>query len=104
MDRSSERSIPLEMEVRQMIRKIMKWLSLTAAVLFVAAQFIGPRKTNPPVNQTRTMQAHVQMTPQVAAIFDRACQDCHSHETRWPWYSQIAPVSWFVIDQVNHGR
>ena len=39
-----------------------------------------------------------------ALILDRACRDCHSNETRWPWYSNVAPVSWFVIDHVNHGR
>ena len=44
------------------------------------------------------------MTPQVAAILDRSCRDCHSSNTRWPWYSNIAPVSWLVIDDVNHGR
>jgi hypothetical protein len=44
------------------------------------------------------------MPAHVAQVFDRACRDCHSNETRWPWYSHVAPVSWFVIDHVNHGR
>lgn len=35
---------------------------------------------------------------------DRSCNDCHSNQTRWPWYSNIAPVSWFVINHVNVGR
>ena len=34
----------------------------------------------------------------------RACKDCHSNETRWPWYANVAPVSWFVINHVNEGR
>jgi len=46
----------------------------------------------------------VTVDPQVAGILDRACADCHSNKTRWPWYSHVAPVSWFVIDHVNHGR
>lgn len=33
-----------------------------------------------------------------------ACYDCHSYETKWPWYSRIAPVSWLVTSDVNHGR
>ena len=37
-------------------------------------------------------------------MFRRACNDCHSNQTVWPWYSHVAPVSWFVIDHVNHGR
>ena len=37
-------------------------------------------------------------------VLDRACRDCHSNDTRWPWYSHVAPISWFVIDHVDHGR
>jgi len=44
------------------------------------------------------------MSPQVAAILDRSCQDCHSNKTRWPWYSHVAPVSWLVADDVKNGR
>ena len=39
-----------------------------------------------------------------ADVLSRACRDCHSNDTRWPWYSHVAPISWFVIDHVNHGR
>jgi len=44
------------------------------------------------------------MSPEVAAVLKRGCGDCHSNETIWPWYSEVAPISWFVIDHVNHGR
>lgn len=44
------------------------------------------------------------MTPEVAAILDRSCRDCHTYETRWPWYSHVAPMSWLVISHVNEGR
>jgi hypothetical protein len=44
------------------------------------------------------------VAPAAAAVLERACRDCHSNDTRWPWYSGVAPVSWFVIDHVNHGR
>ena len=40
----------------------------------------------------------------VVSILRRACADCHSHDTVWPWYSHVAPSSWFVIDHVDHGR
>jgi hypothetical protein len=42
--------------------------------------------------------------PQVAAVLQAACYDCHSHETKWPWYSHVAPVSWLVVSDVNEGR
>ncbi|MCJ7764607.1 MAG: heme-binding domain-containing protein [Thiovulaceae bacterium] len=43
-------------------------------------------------------------TPETKALFFRACADCHSNETKWPWYSSVAPVSWLVQYDVNEGR
>lgn len=86
------------------MRKIFKLFVLAVAILFVSVQFVRPNKTNPPVVQAQTIEAHVRVTPEVAGIFERACKDCHSHQTEWPWYAQVAPVSWFVTDHVNHGR
>ncbi len=85
-------------------RKIIKWLAVAVFCGFIGLQFVRPARTNPSVDQTQTIHAHLQVTPQVASILDRSCQDCHSNTTRWPWYSNVAPVSWFVIDHVNHGR
>jgi hypothetical protein len=42
--------------------------------------------------------------PAVKAILKRACYDCHSHETRWPWYTRIAPLSWMIASDVQAGR
>lgn len=42
--------------------------------------------------------------PKVAALLRRACYDCHSNETRWPWYSRIAPLSWRIARDVERGR
>jgi hypothetical protein len=84
--------------------KILKWLVLIVACLFVAVQFKRPARTNPPVDEYQTIFNRTQMTPQVAAILDRSCRDCHSNKTVWPWYSNVAPVSWLVTDDVNTGR
>jgi hypothetical protein len=43
-------------------------------------------------------------TPETRALAVRACFDCHSNETRWPWYAQVAPISWSVQDHVDEGR
>ena len=42
--------------------------------------------------------------PETASLFHRACYDCHSDQTKWPWYSNVAPVSWLVRRDVNGGR
>ncbi len=83
---------------------LLKWVVVILASGFVAIQFFGPAKSNPPVDPSQTIDAPLRVTPQVAAIFDRSCNDCHSNKTRWPWYSNVAPVSWFVIEHVNDGR
>ena len=85
----------------------MKWLKrglIALAVLLVAVQVVRPARTNPPVDPSRTIQALTKMTPEVDAILKRSCNDCHSYETKWPWYTNVAPVSWLVINDVNEGR
>ncbi|HEX8131638.1 MAG TPA: heme-binding domain-containing protein [Pyrinomonadaceae bacterium] len=86
------------------MRKFLKLTALAVAVLFISVQFVRPSQTNPPVDQTQAIESHVRLTPEVAGIFERACKDCHSNQTEWPWYSRIAPVSWYVTDHINHGR
>ena len=70
----------------------------------LAIQLARPARTNPPTDPARTMKAIALVTPEADAVLERACRDCHSNDTRWPWYSNVAPISWFVIDHVNHGR
>jgi len=84
--------------------RVLKWIVIILACGFVVIQVFGPAKSNPPVDPSQTIEARLHVTPQVAAIFDRSCNDCHSYKTRWPWYSNVAPVSWFVIGHVNEGR
>ncbi|HEY9402756.1 MAG TPA: heme-binding domain-containing protein [Pyrinomonadaceae bacterium] len=86
------------------MRKFLKSAALALAALFISLQFVRSNQTNPPVDPTRAIESHVRVTPEVAGIFERSCKDCHSHQTEWPLYSRIAPVSWYVAEHVNHGR
>ena len=56
------------------------------------------QQTNPPVT------GEIEAPPEVMSILRRACYDCHSNETRWPWYSRVAPVSWLVSRHVREAR
>ncbi len=87
-----------------MLKRISKWLVITLVVLFLAIQFVRPARTNPAVDESQTIFARTQMTPPVAAILDRSCRDCHSNKTVWPWYTNVAPVSWFIVNHVNEAR
>ena len=75
-----------------------------AVVVAAGIQLVRPARTNPSTDPSRTLRSRGAVPPAVAAVLERACRDCHSNDTRWPWYSNVAPVSWFVIDHVNHGR
>ncbi len=67
-------------------------------VIFILCQFVQIKRTNPPVTGT------IEAPEKVMAILKRSCFDCHSNETKWPWYSYVAPVSWLVGNDVNDGR
>ena len=84
--------------------RVLRWVGIVVVVCLVIAQFFGPAKTNPASDPAQAVESRLQVTPPVAAIIDRSCNDCHSNKTRWPWYSNVAPVSWFVIDHVNEGQ
>lgn len=86
------------------MKKILPRLLLVLGLAFIVIQFFGPAKTNPPVDETKTITAGAPVPTEIATVLHRACYDCHSNQTRWPWYSNVAPVSWFVIDHVIQAR
>ena len=86
------------------LKKILKWFAMVLVLVLIGLQFIRPALTNPPVDETQTINAQTQMTPEVASILDRSCRDCHSNKTVWPWYTKISPVSWWLANHVNDGR
>ena len=86
------------------MKKVLKWAVVVIALLFVGAQAYRPDRTNPAVDERKTLRANTQLTPEVAAILERSCNDCHSNETTWPWYSNVSPVSWFLKNHVEEGR
>jgi hypothetical protein len=77
--------------------KIVKW-SLFAAILIQLIPF-GHTHVNPPQTKEPAWSS-----PEMRELVRRACFDCHSNTTTWPWYSNIAPVSWLVQRDVNGGR
>jgi hypothetical protein len=84
--------------------KIRRYLipgALAALVIFIAIQFIpyGHNHTNPPVTQEPKWDS-----PQTRELAKRACFSCHSNETNWPWYSNIAPISWLLQHDVDEAR
>ncbi len=83
------------------LRKAARIVLLTGLGLFAGAQLVpyGRDHTNP-----RVVREPAWQQPSTRALAVRACFDCHSNETRWPWYSQVAPLSWLVQRDVDVGR
>ncbi len=85
-------------------KTIKTGIILILAGIAVVIQFVRPDRTNPPSDPTGSFEALVKPAPRAAAVLGRACMDCHSNQTVWPWYSAVAPVSWLVANDVNEGR
>ncbi len=78
-----------------------KWMVRSGVVLsvaLVAIQFFPVSRTNPPA------ESDVSISPELKVAFKRACYDCHSNETVWPWYSRIAPTAFLIANDVKQGR
>lgn len=71
---------------------------LIGMLVLVGIQLVPVDQMNPPA------VADAELPEDVKRILERSCYDCHSNETRWPWYSQVAPVSWLVTYDVHEAR
>jgi hypothetical protein len=80
------------------IKRIAPAAAVTLVGLAAAIQLVPVERGNPPV------VADLVAPPAVTAVLRASCYDCHSHETRWPWYSRVAPISWLVAHDVEEAR
>ncbi len=72
--------------------------------LLVIIQFFGIDKENPPLEMEKDLLYVHKPPAEIGNKIRAACYDCHSHETTYPWYTSIAPVSWWIKDHINEGR
>lgn len=74
------------------------WIAAFSGIIFVALQFIRPELTNSPVT------ADLDASPEVQQILRTSCYNCHSNETRLPWFDRIVPAYWIAVRDVKAGR
>jgi hypothetical protein len=86
------------------MRRFLKIAVLAVAVVFVGIQLVRIDRSNPPVASGKSIEYHVTVPGDVGEILGRSCNDCHSYKTVYPWYSHVAPVSWFLRNHIDHGR
>ncbi len=80
------------------IRKILRIIIASGVVALAAIQLVPVDRVNPPI------ESEISVPAEVRVVLRKACYDCHSNETIWPWYSKIAPISWLVASDVHEGR
>jgi hypothetical protein len=87
--------------MRPRIKAILKWCAIACVSIVVLIQIVpyGHGHENPPPVQEPRWASQ-----EVRELAVRACFDCHSNETVWPWYSHVAPISWMVQNHVDEGR
>src|SRR5690348_8692192 len=81
-----------------------KRVVLIIIILLVIIQFIRPSRNLSSVQSANDISRHYTVPDTVAHILDRACNDCHSNNTRYPWYTNIQPVGWWMQHHVNDGK
>lgn len=86
------------------MRRFLRYAAIALVVAAAAIQFVQPERTNPPTDPAASYQALAAPPQDAVAVLARACHDCHSNQTVWPWYSRVAPVSWLVASDVKEGR
>jgi hypothetical protein len=88
----------MRFQIMKQFGRVVKWAAIAFCVAFIAIQLVPVSRTNPPV------QGDFRGSTEVVSVLRRACYDCHSNQTVWPWYSRVAPVSWVIAHDVNEGR
>jgi hypothetical protein len=83
-----------------MVKKIL--LFLLAALVII--QFIHPKKNRSEEAQSNYLGNAFPIPPNVKTILAKACNDCHSNNTRYPWYSYLQPVDWWLDKHVRDGK
>lgn len=86
------------------MKRIGKFLAAAVLVIMIGIQFIP---SNIPENKTDNPDDIIEsgvVSEEVAIILKTSCYDCHSNQTKLPWYSKIAPVSWLIAKDMNEGR
>ena len=84
--------------------KILKKIAVLALIALVILQFFGPERNEGDVADLKPFMEETNMSSSVAATFKVACFDCHSSNTRYPWYSNKEPISYWMAEHVEHGK
>ena len=84
--------------------KIARWALGGLGIVFLILQFIRPDRTAGPANTEQSIAALYHVDEEVSGILRKACFDCHSNDTRYPWYTEVQPVGWYLQGHIDEAR
>lgn len=86
------------------MKKFLKYFLITALIALVVIQFIRPDRNDGGYEAVMHFEKDTRPSVEVAGILKENCYDCHSDHTRYPWYAEIAPFSYWLNDHIKHGK
>lgn len=84
--------------------KILKKVLVVLLVALVLLQFYRPEKNEAEYREVASFEAETQPSPEIKALLESKCYDCHSNKTEYPWYAEVAPISLLIADHVEEGN
>ena len=88
---------------KPLVKKILRWTMVALIGILLLAQFL-PGTPNISDDHSHDLQVSLPMSDSVHNILSVACYDCHSNNTRYPWYSRIQPVRMWMDDHIEEGK
>ena len=92
------------MKFLELLKQNSKKVLLGLLAILVVMQFFPIDKTNPPIVTEQDFMNILSPPDNIAQMLKSACYDCHSNHTKYPWYTSVAPVSWWIKGHIDHGR
>src|ERR1051326_7954710 len=86
------------------MHNMKKKILLIAVILFIGIQFIRPAKNQSAEVHTTDISNKYATSQNVSVILRKACRDCHSDSTVYPWYAEVQPVGWWLNNHVHEGK
>src|SRR5271163_3413872 len=78
--------------------RALVWVVVLLGVVFAGLQFVRPELTNPPVTE------ELEAPPEVKQVLRNSCYNCHSNETKLPWFDKVVPAYWVVTKDMTEAR
>jgi hypothetical protein len=86
------------------MKKYLKWTAIALLMILLVLQFFQINKTNPEIKPAEDFLVINKTEASTAKLIKDACYDCHSHETKYPWYTNVVPLSWWIKKHIAKGR